>query len=298
MKRVQSPNLKLRYRHVRAINDDAIKKFINIEMKNLNNLNKIFYDANLSAKFLDEYLKWILKSNFTKLKNLKLFPFKCFSLGATQSFDYFYALNKNRRFRAFKGEYMYHFTTWRNFYKWKYIEDGPLTKNDAVVISIPFSDHGDLHPQTNEVIKICNKLNIPVLIDCCYANVVKKLSFDFNKKSIKVITFSLGKYFPIAKLRIGMRLTRSDDDDPLFFQNKIDYINKLGCYIGLKLIKKFDSNYIIKKYKAKQSKINKKLGLLDSNVILFGLGDNNWKMYNRGGEYNRLCITSLLDKNN
>ena len=44
----------------------------------------------------------------------------------------------------------------------------------------------------------------------------KGIEFDFNHSAIKVVAFSLSKAFPVSRLRIGMRLTREDDDDPLF----------------------------------------------------------------------------------
>ena len=43
-----------------------------------------------------------------------------------------------------------------------------------------------------------------------------------------------------------MRLSKSDDDDPLFFINKLGLVNRVGAFIGLKLIKKFEFDYLQK----------------------------------------------------
>ena len=47
----------------------------------------------------------------------------------------------------------------------------------------------------------------------------------------RTISFSLSKAFPVSRLRIGMRLTKTDDDDPLFFPNKLGLINRVSAYI-------------------------------------------------------------------
>ena len=40
-----------------------------------------------------------------------------------------------------------------------------IKKNDCFVVSIPFSDSGGLHPQTEETLKKCDDIKIPVLVD-------------------------------------------------------------------------------------------------------------------------------------
>ena len=165
-----------------------------------------------------KYAKWIQSSKLNNIKNLRKFKFMTFANGSSQVFDYFYAKNRTRRFRAYKGEYAYHFTSWRNhFPNWNYLKNIDIKKNDAVIISMPFSDTGSKHSEMDDLIKICNKLDVPVLVDCCYLAMCKGIEFDFNQKCVKEISFSLSKAFPVSRVRIGMRLSKIDDDDPLFF---------------------------------------------------------------------------------
>ena len=82
----------------------------------------------------------------------------------------------------------------------------------------------------------------------------KGINFNFNHKCIKEISFSLSKAFPVSRIRIGMRLSRKDDDDPLFFMNKLDLVNRQSAFIGLKLIKKFNFDYLYNKYSKLQKK--------------------------------------------
>lgn len=287
----------LPFRKIRAINDPIVIKFIKAIFKKDQSLYRSLNDENVHIDFLKEYKKWIKSSKLNRLKNLDKFKFACFSNGSSQAFDYFYAKYKDRRFRAFKGEYVYHHLSWRNhFPSWNYIDDLNIKKNDALIISMPFSDSGSKHPKMDELIKICDKKNIPVLVDCCYFSMCKGINFDFNHKSIKVISFSLSKAFPVSRLRIGMRLTRNDDDDPLFFLNKLGLVNRNSSFIGLKLLKKFSFDYIYKKYNKLQKYYCTKMELIPSNVVTLGIGGKKWAKYNRGGVKNRLCLSSLYEK--
>lgn len=280
---------------VRAINDKSVIFFLNNILKN-QNLFKILHNDHLQDLFLKEYKKWILSSKLNNLKNLNIFKYSCFSQGSSQSFDYFYSKYKNRRFRAFKGDYAYHYVSWRNnFPGWRYIEDDNLKKNDAVVISLPFSDTGSKHFLMDKIILECEKKNIPVMIDCCYFTMCSGINFNFNKKCIKMVVFSLSKAFPVSRLRIGMRLTKKDDDDPLFFFKKLNFVNKMSIFIGLKLIKKFKFDYLYKKYYSMQKHICKKLDLDPSSMVNIGIGGKKWRKFNRGGKLNRVCLSRYYE---
>ena len=291
-----SINQKLPYKSIRAINDPVVLKYLNTILKKKKILD-IVNDKKIEKTFLRRYKKWILSTKLNKLANLNKFKYLSYANGSSQIFDYFYDKNKSKRFRAFKGEYAYHFTSWRNHFKnWKYIQNLDLKKNDAVVISLPFSDTGSKHPEMEKLLNKCDKLNIPVLVDCCYFTMCEGVNFDFNHKSIKEIAFSLSKAFPVSRVRIGMRLSKKDDDDPLFFLNKLGLVNKVGAYIGLKLIEKFEFDYIYKKYSKKQMFHCNKMNLKPSSVVCLATGGKEWKKYTRGNKFNRLCLSSLYEK--
>lgn len=288
-------NKNLPYRSIRAIEDPEVILFLN-QINKKTNLKKILENEEITKTFLKEYLKWIRSTKLNNLKNLKQFKYLCFAAGSSQVFDFFYAKYKNRNFRAFKGEYAYHFSSWRNNYKWKYIKNLNIKKNNAVIISLPFSDTGSKHLEMENLIAKCNSLDVPVLIVCCYYSMCKGINFNFNHKCIKEISFSLSKAFPVSRMRIGMRLSRKDDDDPLFFMNKLDLVNRQSAFIGLKLIKKFNFDYLYNKYSKLQKIYCQKMNLEPSSVVSLALGGDKWKMYNRGNKENRLCLSKLYEK--
>ncbi len=251
----------------------------------------------IKNNFCEEYIEWIKTTSHNTVTGLDDFKFACYSNGTTEAFDKFYVKNASRRFRCFKGEYMYHRLAWRNGYpNWSFLEDDDLSANDAVVISLPFSDTGNKHSEMDAMLEKCNQLNIPVLVDCAYFGICSNIDFNFTHPCITDLTFSLSKTFPVAHARIGMRLTRIDDDDSLFVYNKSGYVNRIGGALGLKYLKSFSPDYIVDTYKSKQKEFCEALNAEISNTVLFGIGGAEWSEYNRGGPTNRLSLHNFLDK--
>ncbi len=278
---------------------------INNDMNNI--VNNLLYQAaqdnclenkEIQNKFLDRYFNWIQESKSNNLYGLENFKVLSYSNGTTEGFDKFMMQHHNKRFRCLRGEYMYHTASWRKFFNWAFIEDSPLTENDAVVISVPFSDTGNIHPLTHDIINQCNKLNIPVLIDSAFFGICGNIVFNYDQPCIKEITFSLSKSFPVANLRIGMRLSRVDNDDGLLIHTKINYNNRLSAYVGYNLLDKYSSDFNYTYYRQTQLNFCAELNIQASNSVIFGLSNSEFSEYNRGGPTNRLCFSKYLHQGN
>ena len=290
-------NNKLLARNALPIKDKNILDFIkNTDTNNF--FSKSLENLKIRDQFVNYYFNWIQKSKLNNLKGIKKFKHISFVHGTSQSFDFFYAENKSRRFRCFKGDFFYHAISWeRNNFKFSYLDDGKINKNDAVIISVPFSDNGFLHKLTYDVLEQCDSLNVPVMIDLAYYNLVRDLNFKLDRPSIKSITFSLSKgYYPLDKLRIGIRCKKEFTDDPIDVFNSFDMFNKAGAALGLKVMRHFSPDYNQNKYGKKQIEICEKYGLEPSKCIIFGLGDKKYSKFNRGSYSNRVCISKLLVK--
>lgn len=252
-------------------------------------------DADVHNKFIEKYQMWIRMTKNNTVHGLDLFKAAAFSNGTTEAFDKFYLKHSQRRLRYFRGEYMYHTAISKHYFKYfDYLDDFPVQDGDVVVISFPFANTGGEHPLYKEVIAECSRLRVPVLIDCAYINLCGGLTFDFDYSCIEEIVFSLSKAFPVGHLRIGMRLTREDNDDPLFVYNKNRYINRLGAAVGLKLIEKYSPDYNFDTYRSRQLEFCTALGVDPSHTVVFGLSTNLFLEYNRGGIENRLCFSKYL----
>lgn len=278
-----------------AIKDPKVFKVLDSSFK----LTDIIHDENLHINFVKKYVQWIHTTKNNSIIGLENYQYACFSNGTTEAFDKFYCKHNKKRFRFFKGEYLYHRLSCRNNnLNWAYIEDDTIRINDVVIISLPFSDTGNMHEQMESILQTCNIIDIPVLIDCAYFGVCSGIKFDFSHPCIKEITFSLSKSLYSAHLRIGMRLSKVDDDDPLFVTNKIGYVNRLSAHIGHQLIENFNPDYIYNEYVDRQEKICDILKVTPSNSVLFGIGGDSWNEYNRDRNTNRLSFHKFLHKSN
>lgn len=280
----------LPYGHGTAIADSDVLKFLDSLKIDLIDVLETNVD-----KFCIEYINWIKNYNLSSILGLEQYPHLAYSNGTSESFDKFYLNNSGKRFRCFKGEYLYHELSWRNNFDWAFIEDLPLDSNDAIIISFPFSDTGNEHVHYRKVLRECEEKNINVLVDCVYYTLSRGLTVDLNYKCITDVTFSLSKTFPVAHARIGLRVTREDTDDSLFVYQKSNYNNRLGAYIGRELITEFEPTYIANKYRNKQIELCKNLeDVKPSSTVLFGIGGDRWLEYNRGTATNRLGLHKFL----
>lgn len=280
-----------------AIDDPVLTKDIYDAIKECAD-EDVLNNKNIVKDFLEKYKCWILDSELNKLHGLDKFDVAAYSNGTTDGFDHFMLQNHDKRFRCFKAEYMYHPANWRNnFPDWRNIEDEPLAKGDAVVMSMPFSDTGNKHPLTEEVLDICDRLEIPVLLDSAFYGVSGNLEFNYDRKCISDVTFSLSKTFSVANLRIGMRLRKEDNDDGLLINTKNNYTNRLSAGVAIKLLAKYSADYNFLRYRKTQLDFCEQLDVEPSqNSVIFGLSKDKFKEYNRGGISNRICFSRYLNK--
>jgi hypothetical protein len=250
------------------------------------------------SAFLTDYRKWVASSSSNTMDGFDLFSVAEYCNGSTEAFDKFYIRNHSRRFRIFRGEYLYHAMTWLDCkHDWKYVEDGPLEENDALLVSVPFAGTGNVHEQFDEVMEECGRLYIPVLVDCTYFGICSNVHFNFDHSAIKEVVFSLSKVFPISKMRVAMRLSAGDFDDGISAYNKIGYVNEYSAAIGHQFIQAFGPDYIPTKYKDAQQEFCAFLNVAPSNTVIYGIGDDNWAAYKRGireNDTNRLSFHRFL----
>jgi hypothetical protein len=260
---------------------------------------KYLYDEKILPDFLNTYYEWIKSSKLNNLQGLEKFNNLSFVHGTSQSFDFFYAANKDRRMRCFKGDFIYHKIAWNSFYPgWEYIEDDYIKKGDAVIISLPFSDYGAEHPMTQEVLNQCDELGVPVFIDCAYYSIGKNINFNLDRPCIEGVSFSLSKaFYGAERLRVGLRCKRKYDDDPADLITDFQMMAKIAAGVGLELCNNFEPDYNHNTYGKLQDKICRDLNIKPSDCVIFGLADKNHELfsdYSRGTDWRRVCVSSKI----
>ena len=271
--------------------DDSINSWTSIN----------YSDNQIKHNFFDTY-----KNCFSKphdLNGIQEFTEACYTQGTTESFSHFYIRYQHKkRLRIARGDYFFHQMMSRLYWKDKFtwLEDDELREGDFLVISTPFSDTGNIYPNLDNILKKCDDLDIPVMLDMAYINIANNLKIDVSHRCIKYIVTSLSKPFPIEKHRIGIRLQRYIQkwEDQLYVINEdeYNYIPLINCHIGSQMMQKFDADYIPLKYKDKQIEICKELNVEPSSCVIFGIDHNDkFNEYNRGRDTNRLCFSMIWD---
>ena len=278
----------------RAIRNPVLTEFLSYVTQS--NLLDTISSPYLMEQYFMKYRRWLSSSSMNEFMGLDTFKYACYSNGTTEAFDKWYLRHHGKRLRMFRGEYMYHLAVHRNLnLPFKWLEDGPLEMNDHVIISMPFSDTGDIHPETMSVLDTANLMGVPVLIDSAYLGLTNGLTFDYSHPAIDTVTVSLSKAFPIAEARIGMRLCRVDIDDGLDIYRKTNYENRIGAALGLMLLSAYGIDYNQTCYGHWQKFKCDEMNLIQSPTVLFGIGGPEWNEYNRGGLVNRLFLGNFYE---
>lgn len=248
--------------------------------------------------FLEEYKEWMQKGH--NINGLDKFTHLSYANGTTEVFDKFYLRHLEKRLRFFKGEYYYHSIAAREWFRdrFAFIEDDVIKNDDVVVISIPFSDTGNLHFYYDWLMKECCEKNVPVLIDMAYINLTKNFELSLDYDCIETVATSLSKVFPVQYYRIGMRLNKEFRDDTLDAYTDQNYVNQTSVNMGCHLINNFSNTHTYNKYINKQKKICWELDVEPSDCVIFGIDKKNFHpKLNRGGKTNRLCFSRLWGNN-
>ena len=253
-------------------------------------------DASTVKEFCNTYRGWISSTKINSVIGLDQFPVAAVSQGTTQAFDNFYVKHHSKRFRCWRGEYIYHQRVWQQHYpnQWAFLDDAPLEHNDAVIVSWPFADTGNRHSGFDkDFLDQCYQLQIPVLLDLAFFGVCGNQQFDFDHPAVTDLVFSLSKTFPVNHLRIGIRFTRQNHEDGMQIYHSTEYVNKFTCAVGTKLMLQQHPDQQFQRWRSGQIKFCELLGLAVSDTVLFGLDTKHrYDHYNRGSVHtNRLCFS-------
>tara|TARA_B100000214_G_scaffold2487_1_gene1914 strand:- start:971 stop:1828 length:858 start_codon:yes stop_codon:yes gene_type:complete len=242
-------------------------------------------------EFVNDYFQWF--ANPHNINGIEKFNSLSYCNGTTEAFDKFYHKHMHRKLRFLRGEYFYHQIMAKRFFKESSFIDEPndISNDDVVVMSVPFSDTGNVPEHYDDIMTQCEKNNVPVLLDMAYISLAVKLDINVDYQCIDTITTSLSKVFPVAHWRIGMRMQKENIDDTLDAYEMNSYLNTHAVNVGHQLIKQYPADYSFNKYRQQQLSFCNMLDIKPSNSFIFGIDQfNKYPEYNRGGPTNRFCF--------
>ena len=280
-----------------AARDQLIQDFTTINTSDMRELERI------KQEFLELYPAWMFRG--FRFDNTDLYQHACVTQGTTESFAQFYIrYGGAHRLRLQRAEYFYHQMMRSLWYtnRFAWLDEDSIREGDVVLISVPFSDTGDLPDGLDTLLNDCDRLRVPVMLDMAYLNIASPESFpyaiDLGRPCIEYVVSSLSKVFPLENFRIGIRLQKHRFEDQLYVVNEhnYNYINVLSTYVGTGLMRRFAPDHVFQRYRPRQLELCDRLGVDPSPCFNFGIDRNNrYPEYSRGGHTNRLCFSRVWD---
>ena len=264
-------------------------------IKSLNNIEYVTKTSDLPIienqfEFLDLHRNWIKSSKNFKISGLSDFE-SLVTYGVTDAFNDFYFLNK--QIYVMRGEYTYHrdlgYPVIDDIYK--------IPSYTALIISYPFSATGNVHPDWENILKVCEERSIKLFVDCCLFGISKVDKLDLSSPCITHVAFSFSKTFATAGNRTGVLYTRDKTLTPLKNQNGHFYTNMIGQRMHMILMSSYSPDYVYDKYRSKQLELCSKFGIDASDSVIFGTSHSQeFDYFERDKYINRICITYSLQK--
>ena len=250
--------------------------------------------------FLELYPEWIASSKLNQFRNLDGFQYRYVSLGVTQALDWwhYWCTANGYRLRMFRGEYPYNrdalLEQWTQD---RYIDDTPLQRGDAVIVSVPFSGSGRKPERWKELIEVSNKLDIPVFVDCAWFGTCSGIEVKLNHDCIKMVAFSTSKGLSCGNWRSGIVFTRFNETEcSLGLQTEWRHGIHLNVAIANELMRNFGPDTMPKKYAEAHQAVCEHYGLETTNTIHIAVGGAEYDKFSRDGGYNRINIRDALKR--
>jgi hypothetical protein len=257
------------------------------------NTNNVWH-KNSIIDFKEKYNKWITSSKNFIVYGLDAYE-KSITDGVTGAFYNFEHAFKEYNTVVFKGEYPFHVST--NIKTIEKVSD--LEHGNKLIISYPYSANGEKYLNFDDIIDVCDSLDIPVLIDMAYFGIAKVPSINVDRPCIKMVAFSLSKTFATGKCKIGLCYHRNIKNTPMQVLNDYEYVNHVSINIHMPIISNFTADYMFDKYKDKQEWIAKVLGLTASSTVFLCYSySSEWDKFSRNKLVNRIGIAHLLQNEN
>ena len=275
--------------------DQEVNNFITDTIKSCdwNDIKKFEYQ-----QFEDTYRKWLEHSSKCII-DLYAFKHTTFIFGSLAGIDAFIQRHHNKTIRASNDDFVVTKVLCKNNrMNFKPLENGPIGKYDAVIMSYPFSGNGTEMPEYTDVLQQCERLGVPVLLDCAYFGIGYDLTYPMHYKCITDLVFSTSKHFATTHLRLGIRFTKDKIDDAMSFgQLSADIYNKQGAYLVTKINQQFTHDWFINKWRPVSEQVARELDLVDTNCITLKTAKRAMPEFRRGS-YTRVCVSEELTAKN
>ena len=164
---------------------------------------------------------------------------------------------------VFENEYWYH----QKLAQKTIVKIDDLSKDDLLIISVPFYSNFKNHPSIDDILSRCTELGIPVVLDLIWLPLTKESIKLAHTDCVEVVTHSISKMLPMAGMKGGFAYWKKPVSKE---QSLYPLGNKLIYHIGKRFIDEFGYHYVRDKFVPYQSKWCRILGLEQHDLCYVG----------------------------
>jgi len=272
-------------------------KVLNFVEKSLKEFSFLKFNEYNYCDFSNATKHWLTSSLYNSIRGLDEFVFDCYSSGTSPAFTSFIGRHINKRIRYSRNDFALSKIVSNAFSaNHCYLEDDKLKEGDALILSMPFSGNGGLIDNYNNILTVCDSKDIPVMIDGAYFGISFGVDYNLTHKCITDFCTSLSKPYGFGQIRVGIRFTKEEIDDELTALTVFDNYNKLGAWLGHRVIENFNHNWVIDQHRQIYLDICEEYNLNPTNTLTLGLGGTEYANKFKRNDYVRVCVSGEINQ--
>lgn len=177
--------------------------------------------------WLERASVWLMASKYRNIKGLESFNHTQIVMGCNHYIDNLLIKHGQQGIQIFEHDYGY-YKKLNPKRTWTTVET--LEAGKPLLMAMPFPGHLDVHRDMNTILDRCDALNIPVHLDGAWLPASFDIEFDFNRPCIHSFATSFSKAVDLGWNRIGVRWSKTLEDDNirLFNESKMIPMATLG----------------------------------------------------------------------
>lgn len=224
--------------------------------------------------FVIQAIPWFLSTQLNLFDGINHYPYVDIIMGCTHYLESLISKYGWNGFQILNDEYAYFKLMGKHGVNFDQLQEGiPL------IISLPNWKYGDLRPEWNDILKICEERAIDIHIDMAWITCARDINFSLDHPAIKSFAMSLSKY-AMQWNRVGIRWTKQRSMDSItIFNHYYGDVNSGVASCGFHFINNVERDYAWNTYGDKYYKVCAANNLLATKCIQIARKDNEYLPY-------------------
>ena len=243
----------------------------------ISHASSVYPDCNRDYnEWLERASAWLMTSKHRTITGLDSFSHRHVIMGCNHFIDNLLIKHGQLGVQIFQHDYGYYGKLLPNR-PWATLDT--LQPSVPLLMAMPFPGHLSVHKEMAQILDRCDELDIPVHLDGAWLPASFDIEFDFNRSCIQSFATSFSKAVDLGWSRIGVRWSKTLEDDNIRLFNDSKMIPMATLGIADYYMDNLHVDYFIDEYKVKYMDVCKQLRLRPTNIIHAAMSINRQELY-------------------